>query len=264
MAEQLAVGEVAAGRRAVVGQERRRAAMRSDVNRARHELLAGSALAGDQHGEVVALHPLDLLDDAVHRGAGGQEPGQQRLERSIDRRGRPPPSMAIARGAQREPLARDRGNHSRAAASPDGRSAAARRRGRSAVLRRRGRAARRGRRRRGRRRCRAPTARASVARRVGFAAGGGDHAHVADRPARRRPRCSRPRHASSSAAAVSRPSNSGSAAASTIRRTMASSASAGEITYWPVPTDRQQRLRGVGILEIAFRAELLENRERRD
>ena len=86
MAEQLAVGEIAAGRRAVVGQEHRRAAVRSDVNGARDQLLARAALAGDQHGQVVALQPLNLLDDARHRGAGAEESRQQRLERAIDRR----------------------------------------------------------------------------------------------------------------------------------------------------------------------------------
>ena len=72
------------GRRAVVGQEHRGAAVRADVDRARDELLAGAALAGDEHGEVVALQPLNLLDDARHRGAGGEKSGQQRLERPID------------------------------------------------------------------------------------------------------------------------------------------------------------------------------------
>ena len=84
VAEQLAVGEVAARRRAVVGQEHRGAAMRSDVNRPGDQLLAGAALARDEHGQVVALQPLNLLDDARHRGARRQEAGQQRLERSVD------------------------------------------------------------------------------------------------------------------------------------------------------------------------------------
>ena len=113
VAEQLAVGQIASGRRAVVGQEHRGAAVRADVDRARDELLAGAALAGDQHGQVVALQPLNLFDDARHRGAGGEEAGQQRLERAIDGQsdGR---RRAIARGAQREALARDGGNHPQA------------------------------------------------------------------------------------------------------------------------------------------------------
>ena len=101
--------------------------------------------------------------------------------------------------------------------------------------------------------------RASARAGVGVAAGGRDDAHVAagqldeDHARRRRPT------ASSSAAAVSRPSRSGSAAASTIRRTIASSASAGEMTYSPVPTVGQQRLRGARVLEVALGAELLED-----
>ena len=47
MAEQLAVGQLARRGGAVVGQERRRAARRADMNRARDQLLAGAALAGD-------------------------------------------------------------------------------------------------------------------------------------------------------------------------------------------------------------------------
>ena len=49
----------------------------------RDQLLARAALAGDQHREVVALQALNLVDDAVHRGAGADESGQQRLERPL-------------------------------------------------------------------------------------------------------------------------------------------------------------------------------------
>ena len=88
--------------------------MRADVDRPRDQLLAGAALAGDQHGEVVALQPLNLLDDALHRRAGAQEPRQQRLERAVDgevRRGDRP----IARAAELEPLPRDRRDHAQSA-----------------------------------------------------------------------------------------------------------------------------------------------------
>ena len=94
--EQLAVGQLARRARAVVGQEHRRAARRPGVNRARDQVLAGAALAGDQHGEVAALQALDLIGDALHRRAGADEAGDQRLERR---------SMAPAAGSQR-PLAR--------------------------------------------------------------------------------------------------------------------------------------------------------------
>jgi len=80
VAEQLTVGEIASGGRAVVRQKRAGAAVRTDVNRARDQLLAGAALSRDQHRQVVPLQPLDLLDDAGHGGARGEESRQQRLE----------------------------------------------------------------------------------------------------------------------------------------------------------------------------------------
>ena len=107
MAEQLAVGQVAVGRRAVVGQEHRGASVRSDMNRARDQLFAGSALAGDQHGQVVALQPLDLIDDTIHRGTGADESGQERFERAR-RADRPPASDVPARRTARIPAARPR------------------------------------------------------------------------------------------------------------------------------------------------------------
>ena len=118
VAEQLAVGQIAVGRRAVVGQEHRRAALRADVDRARDQLLAGAALAGDQHGQVVALQPLDLLDDAAHRGAGAEEAGQQRLERALDRRRRRrrAPAARAPRTA-RSPAARRRRSSAAAAST---------------------------------------------------------------------------------------------------------------------------------------------------
>ena len=67
MAEQLAVGQLARGARAVVGQEHAAVPERSGVNRPRHEVLAGAALAGDQHGQVVALQALNLVGDPLHR-----------------------------------------------------------------------------------------------------------------------------------------------------------------------------------------------------
>ena len=183
MAEQLAVGEIA--RRwscSCRAGTSRRSRCEPDVNRARDELLAGAALAGDQHRQVVALQPLDLLDDALssRRWRRGIPAAAARAMRSTARR--PTADGPIARRAQREALARDGGRSSAAAASPDGRSAAATRPGRSAGLRRRGRAARRS---------AAPRAvgvpvrppRAPcVARRVGIAAG-----RARSRARRRRP-----------------------------------------------------------------------------
>ena len=259
MAEQLAVGEVAPGRRAVVGQEHRRAAMRADVNRARDQLLAGAALAGDQHGQVVALQPLDLLDDAGHRGAGAEKPGQQRLERR-DRRPGPAGAGGRSRAAHSAKPCRATAaiiRSRRITGWPIGRGEATSAEARAVGDR--GRAARR-RSRRGRTASPCAADARQRARRVGVAAGDGDHAHVAageldedDGAVGRRRLRAAPRRSRA-------PSSSGSAAASTIRRTIASSASAGEMTYSPVPIVGQQRLRGVGVVEIALGAELLEDR----
>ena len=83
------------------------------MNRARDEILAGAALAGDEHGQIVALHPLDLIGDALHRGAGADEPGQQRLERTLDgARGRF--DRTLARAAQIEALAQHRAQGAKA------------------------------------------------------------------------------------------------------------------------------------------------------
>ena len=83
VAEQLAVGQIALSWSCSCRGGTSRAARRSDVDRARHELLAGAALAGDEHGQVVALQPLDLIGHAVHRRARAEEAGQQRLERAL-------------------------------------------------------------------------------------------------------------------------------------------------------------------------------------
>ena len=238
MAEQLAVGELARRGRAVVGQERGGAARRADVDGARDQLLAGAALAGDQHRQVVALQPLNLIDDARHRGAGAEESRQQRLERALDRadvgRAR---SGARARRTGRSPGARRPPSCARGAATrwPSGRAEArsrdtrgpsgsrAERLDHDACRRRRRRLAGErapacARRRRRRRRAR-PGAR------------------------RRRQRARRPPriggNASSSAAAISRAEQVGQHRRIHQRRTSASSASAGEPTYSPVPGCRR-------------------------
>ena len=257
--EQLTVGQIASRGRAVVGEERGRAAVRADVNRPRDQLLARPALAGDEHGEVVALHPLNLLDDARHRGAGGQEPGQQRFARLIEDVETADRRLALARRAERESLTGDRGDHAQPA--HHGMADRPRRRDESeartlAVAPQRlhhdhaaavGVAAQRGSR--------------ESARGVRIASGRCDDAHVAARERRRRRWPHPPAPARSSAAAVSRPSRSGNAAASTSRRTIASSASAGEMTHSSGPDDREQRLRGPRVVEIASRAKLLEDAE---
>ena len=76
MAEQLAVGQFARCRRAVVWEEHRRAAQRSYMDGPRDQLFARAAFSCNQHGEVVALQPLDLFHDPHHRRTGAQKPRQ--------------------------------------------------------------------------------------------------------------------------------------------------------------------------------------------
>ena len=104
------------------------------VNRARDEVLAGAALAGDEHGEVVALHALNLLGDALHGGARADESGQQRLERSLEhaagRLGR-----TVAGGAEIESLAQHRAERAKPLARAAGERPRARHQGESRPVR---------------------------------------------------------------------------------------------------------------------------------
>ena len=77
------------------------------MNRPRDQILAGAALAGDQDGEIVALQPLDLIGDPLHRGARADESRNQRLEWPFDRAGGGL-ERAVASGTELEPLAQDR------------------------------------------------------------------------------------------------------------------------------------------------------------
>ena len=153
--------------------------MRSDVDRARDQLLAGAALAGDQHrrGRCPAAAE-SARRRALIAALAERNPGSSGSSDAIDRRGR------STRGG------RSRAAHSakpwRATAAiirrrritgwPIGRGEAT-----SAEARAVGVAAERldDDACRGRRRCRAPPTRAMRARGVGIAAGGGDDAHVA-------------------------------------------------------------------------------------
>ena len=125
MAEELAVGQLSRGARAVVGQEHAAAPRRPGVDRPRDEVLAGAALAGDEHREVVALHALNLLGDALHRGAGADKSRQQRLERSLqDAAGRL--GGPIACGTEIEPLPQHRAERAKALPGAAGERAGAR------------------------------------------------------------------------------------------------------------------------------------------
>ena len=115
VAEQLAVGQLARHRGAVERQEGRGAPRRSRVDRPRDQVLPGAALAGDEHGQRLPLHALNLVGDAGHGGAGADEAGQQRFERALAvLLGRL--LRALAQAAQLESLARDRGEQPEAAA----------------------------------------------------------------------------------------------------------------------------------------------------
>jgi hypothetical protein len=103
MAEQLTVGQLACGCRAVEGEEQGRCAGRSHVDRSCHELLARPTLPGDEHGEIVPLETLNLLGHALHDGAGAEKAWQERLERALVT-GRRHDHAALTRRAKLEPL----------------------------------------------------------------------------------------------------------------------------------------------------------------
>ena len=110
MAEQLAVGELARGAGAVVGQEHPAAAEGAGVDRAGDEVLARAALAGDQDGQVVVLQVLDLIGYALHGCADANEPGKQRLELPLHD-GRGDLHRALARLTKIETLAQNGRKH---------------------------------------------------------------------------------------------------------------------------------------------------------
>ena len=260
VAEQLAVGELARRRRAVVREEHAAGARRSEVDGAGHEFLAGAAFAGHQHGQVVALQPLDLFDDTVHRRARADEAGQDRVERP-QRRLLGRLADAVARAAQREALPRDGGDHPQAAAGHLRHRAGRRRRWRSAGRRPRGRAARR-----------------STRRQPYAAPRSAERARVrpasVSQPAVARTRRSSPGERRTSArgvgvrrferapTAVSSASRSAITAASTSRRTMTSSASPGDARYSPVVSAGSWRDAGARLRDVRLRAERLEDGER--
>ncbi len=112
VAEELAIGQFPSRRRAVVRQKHRGAAVRTDVDGARDELLARAALARDEHGEIVAPQTLNLFDETRHRGTGREKPRQERLERSIQGDGRRTHGT-VPRRAERESLPRDGSDHAK-------------------------------------------------------------------------------------------------------------------------------------------------------
>src|SRR3546814_6620184 len=67
MAEELALEQFARNRRAVDADQRPAAAPAGFVDGARDQLLAGAALAGDQHGGIGRRDEIDLAQDALDR-----------------------------------------------------------------------------------------------------------------------------------------------------------------------------------------------------
>ena len=78
-----------------------------------HEVFAGTALAGNQDGEIVSLQSLNLIGESIHRRAGADESRQQRFQWPlvvlIDRL-----AGTFTRTAQIESLSRDGGEHAQA------------------------------------------------------------------------------------------------------------------------------------------------------
>ena len=98
MAEELALEQVLRDRRAVQREEGLLGARAVLVDRARHQLLAGAALAGDEDGHVLVGDPTDLLVDLEHRRAAAEHraalDGDVRVGGSQhDRRAHAPPDL---------------------------------------------------------------------------------------------------------------------------------------------------------------------------
>jgi len=84
VAEQLALEQLARDRRRVDGHEGQRAAMARCVQGARDQLLAGAALAGDQHRHVAARHAADGLEGVEQgRAASHQALARRRAPRHL-------------------------------------------------------------------------------------------------------------------------------------------------------------------------------------
>ena len=67
--EQLRLDERLGERRAVDRDERRALARATRVERVRDQLLAGAALAADEHGRIALRDGVDALDELLHRRA---------------------------------------------------------------------------------------------------------------------------------------------------------------------------------------------------
>ena len=51
-----------------------------------HKVLSCPTLTSDQHGQMMSLQPLYLLDHAAHGGTCANEPRQEQVKRAFGRR----------------------------------------------------------------------------------------------------------------------------------------------------------------------------------
>ncbi len=80
MPEELTVDDLLRRRRAVEREEHGAAALAAGVNRARDQLLSGSRLASDEHGDVRCPDLVNALDHLAHRRARQDEPWNDRFD----------------------------------------------------------------------------------------------------------------------------------------------------------------------------------------
>jgi hypothetical protein len=108
VAEQLGLDQRRRQRGEVDRDERRRRARRVVVDRARHQLLAGAGLAGDEHRRVRSRGAADQLPDRQHRRRRADQARARRRRRRGGRRLRQPAlrDRALDGGEQRREVER--------------------------------------------------------------------------------------------------------------------------------------------------------------
>ena len=97
VAEELALEQLARDRGGVDGDEGRVGARARRVDRARHQLLAGPALAGDQHRHVARRDLAHRLEDLEQLGAAADQPVAGRVRRPTSRRSSRTSRSSVAR-----------------------------------------------------------------------------------------------------------------------------------------------------------------------
>ena len=84
VSEQLALDQTLGNRRAVHGHERTAVPRAQEVKRARQQILARSALAGDQHAHVAVGHLRELAQQRGHLRTRGDDIFQAVIARQLD------------------------------------------------------------------------------------------------------------------------------------------------------------------------------------